>query len=296
MNYSVKLRSGDSIHSTLSNRPSVKGKFSKIFLLLHGFPDNNESFQELAKILDKNYPKALILSPLMRGYEPSSYHKFNEYKPSDLAEDVHNWVEALGRPVTLIGHDWGAIASFKAASMYPDDFESVITMAIPYLSNLHLHDLLFYAPEQFYYSSYFLTMQSSYFYGKLRQLGSKSYLNKLWEYWSPSYQFDDDIEPVRKTLLFEDTIDHVTAYYRCVMNPLNIRHIRGHIDFDKVPTLIMGGREDQCMTVRLFELEERKLQKFPNAKVEIVDGVGHFLHRENPKLIGDLILDWLKEH
>lgn len=296
MNYSVKLRSGDSFHSTLSNRPSTKGKFSKIFILLHGFPDNNESFNEIAKTLDKQYPKALILAPLMRGYEPSSYHKFSEYRIADYAKDIHNWVESLGRPVTLIGHDWGAIATFKAASLYPDDFESVITLAIPYLSNLHLHDVLFYAPEQFYYSTYFLTMQSPYLYGKLRQLGSNSYLNKLWEYWSPSYDFKDDIESVRNTLLFEDTIDHVTAYYRCLLNPLNIRHARWHIDFKKVPTYIMGGREDQCMSVRLFELEDKKLKDTPNAKVLIVDGVGHFLHREDPKKVGELILEWLKDH
>lgn len=303
----VKLRSDSKYHTAFSNVSQSEisnNDYKKIIFLFHGFPDDNTSFDEIVPRLLKllGNEKVLILVPMMRGYEPSCQHSSDSaYKVSQLAKDVFHFItENLDydknyTKIHLIGHDWGAIACFKAASMYPDLIDSIATLAIPYLTNLHLWD---YAkvPEQLYMSSYFLTMQWKYFYLKLEsQHSENSYLNYLWEYWSPNWNYPNSaIENVRKTLQKGSTIDHVTAYYRCILNPLYFRDTRWHVDFNKVPTLLLGGRNDGCMSYKLYELEMDKLKNEPNAKVQILSNVGHFLHREDPTKVSEILADWIQ--
>jgi pimeloyl-ACP methyl ester carboxylesterase len=33
----------------------------------------------------------------------------------------------------------------------------------------------------------------------------------------------------------------------------------------------------------------------PGSRFEVLDGVGHFLHLEQPKVVGDLVLEFLTE-
>lgn len=303
----VKLRSDSKYHTALSNYTQKEisdSDYEKIIFFLHGFPDDNTSFNEVAPRFLQLFEgeKVLILIPLLRGYEQSSQHSSDSaYKTSDLAKDVFHFItenleyDKNYTKIHLIGHDWGAITCFKTASMYPNLIDSIATLAIPYLSNLHLWDLIKF-PEQLYMSSYFLTMQLRYFYLKLEyETSENSYLNQLWEYWSPNWNYSNaDIEHVRKTLQKGTTVDHVTAYYRCLLNPLYITNVRWHVDFKQVPTLLLGGRSDGCMSYKLYELEQQKLQHEPNVKIQLLSNVGHFLHREDPVKVSEILIDWIK--
>ena len=297
--YKVELKSDGKSSSAFSNVPQDKlfSEFSRVIFMLHGFPDNNTSFEKVWPIVERGVKakkeKVLLLAPAMRGYERLNQRDFSQYRTSDLARDVYKWVEFLqmkGKPVHLFGHDWGAIASFKAASMYPDVITSIVTLAIPYLSNVHLWDFLWWFPIQIYLLSYFLTMQWSRWYNKMY---TSKYLDELWQYWSPGWKYRaDEIESVRSTLTSNGVLDHATAYYRCLFNPMNIRDVRWHVDFNKVPTMMVGGEKDQCQSVKIYEFEKRKLAGNPNVRVEVVPGVGHFLHRENPEKVGELAVEW----
>lgn len=305
--HDVKLKSGTKTHSAFSNVNQAtlsSKKFSRVIFFLHGFPDNYTSFNGVMPIVKSEFKteNVLLLAPAMRGYEKSSHHD-NEgaYRTSEVAKDVYNFVHELGLeklPVHLVGHDWGAIIAFKTASLYPDLITSIITLAIPYLSNLHAWDYLWYAPEQIYLSSYFLTMQRKLRYGKLYEKGNdNSYLNYLWEYWSPNFDYPKkEIESVRSTLLADDSIEHATAYYRCLFTPSYIKDVKWYVDFNKVSALIMGGATDGCMSPKLFELEKRRLAKFDTVEVELVPKVGHFLQREDPIKVAGLVIDFLHKY
>ncbi|EGV62149.1 epoxide hydrolase [Yamadazyma tenuis ATCC 10573] len=305
----VQLRSDDKSHSAIANISQAQlsyPQYSKIILLLHGFPDTNASFDEFTPKLIANLPaseKIAVVAPLLRGYERSSQTDFSRYRTVDLALDIKNFLTqnfSYTRETTtihLVGHDWGAISCFKAVSLYPDMFDSVSTLGIPYLSNLHVWDLFLYASEQLWYSSYFLTMQWRSLYGRIdTEHTESSYLNRLWEFWSPRWNYSNhDIEQVRTMLQNNGVLDHATAYYRCLLDPRNLKSIRWKIDFEKVPVLLVGGKLDGCMTIRLYELEKKRLES-TSARVEVVEGAGHFLHREAPAKVADLVADWILEH
>lgn len=305
--HKVSLHNDKRTFSAWSSHPqallTTPGSFDRLIILLHGFPDNNDSYNEVAPIIQHHFrgDKVLTLAPLLRGYEPSSQGAQDEYTMAHLAEDVRAWillvVPAKQVPVHLVGHDWGAIVAFKTASLYPELITSMVTMAIPYLSNLKPWQLLWYAPRQVYCLSYMLTMQLSFVYGpKFGNVREPGYLDELWRFWSPGWQFDEQIRSVRETLAAPGVLDHATAYYRNLFSWKNRHNARWPVDFPKVPTLILGGDRDGCMVSALFELESQLLAPVPKVKVQLLTGVGHFLHREDPRKVSELICDWFDKY
>ncbi|PRT56458.1 Epoxide hydrolase 4 [Wickerhamiella sorbophila] len=292
MKETIALKSGSLTFTALSNRPQNEAgvkKFSHLLLLLHGFPDTNATWTESWEGWNAAFPQALIVAPVMPGYERSTCSKMDsDFSQTKIAGHVSQFINQLskGADVYLIGHDWGAIAAFKTAQLYPDLVTKVVALAIPYLANIPLWKLAVKFPEQAYMSSYMLTMQVPRLYRpKFEQKndkGQSQYLRLLWEFWSPNWQFSDDqIQHVSDTLSQPDVLDSTTAYYRQMFRDV-LRHPLSYkwtVDQDKTPMLLIGGSTDGCMTVNLFEEQASLLGK---DRVVIINGAGHFMQRENP--------------
>lgn len=275
--------------------------YKRVVILLHGFPDNNDTFMQMWPGLEARLSDTLVVAPLMRGYEPSSQGPRDEYHVYQLAQDVKAWIEAVNprnlHRVHLVGHDWGAVVAFKTASKYPHLVASMVTLAIPYLTNLSWWQLVWYAPRQLWCLSYMLRMQARCLYtGALADPARPGYLERLWRAWSPGWDFGAATESVRRSLSQPGVLDAVTAYYRQVIPWTRLEEARWPVDFLQVPTLILGGVQDGCMLRELFDLEARLLAATANVRVQLVHGVGHFLHREDPASVGDLICEWLERH
>lgn len=303
--FDVKLQNGSRVFSTLSNLPEDQvfssSGWTRVIFLIHGFPDNNSSYNDVWPLLLESFKKekVLLLAPLMRGYEPSSQGSLLEYKPSDFAGDFKSFIISIkpnGRPVHLLGHDWGAITAFKTAQLYPDLITSISTLAIPYLANLRIWEYAWFAPEQAYLSSYFYTMGKNKYGDGFKQTDENSYLDKLWKYWSPNWKYSrETINDVRSTLVNNNVITHAAAYYTCLINLWNFGELSWKVDFDKVPTLIVGGETDGCMSVRLLRREKVKLAGQKVSVFEVPEA-GHFLQREAPEIVAKLSAEWFLKH
>lgn len=307
INHKILLHNDKRTFSALSSHPqsllTSHGSFDRLVILMHGFPDNNNSYNEVAPIIREHFKadRVLTISPLLRGYEPSSQGAQDEYSMADIAKDVRAWilliVPSKQVPVHLVGHDWGAIVAFTTASKYPELITSMVTLAIPYLANLQPWQLLWYAPRQIYCLSYMVTMQLLLLYGpKFGDLAKPGYLDQLWAFWSPGWNFSSEIASVRETLAQPGVLAGATAYYRNLVAWKNRYELRWLVDFSQVPTLILGGDKDGCMVASLFELESQILAPVPKVKVQLLGGVGHFLHREDPRKVGELICNWFDKY
>lgn len=303
MIYNVQLRNHSRVFTAkLTHRESdvyAAQPYDRIIFLLHGFPDNNDTYHLVWDQLVSAFPKLLLLAPAMRGYERLSQGPDHEYRVSDLASDVKAWITNINPPagvhVHLVGHDWGAITCFKVGQLYPELVTLMVTLAIPYIANVHLPQLLWYSPEQVWYLLYFLTMQLKAIY--LRKFAG-DYLNALWKYWLPTWDFPErTIQLVQATLELPGVLDASTAYYRCLLNPLNLLQIKWVVDFDKVPTLILGGETDGCMLNRLLRYEKKLLNGTHNGKVEVreIPHAGHFLQQEAPREVADAVIEWIRK-
>src|SRR5947209_19249834 len=85
-------------------------------LCLHGLPDTARTWRHLLPELAAAGFHAV--APWMRGYAPTEVPADGRYQTGALVADaiaLHDGLGGDGR-AALIGHDWGAIAAYGAAS------------------------------------------------------------------------------------------------------------------------------------------------------------------------------------
>src|SRR5215472_5682299 len=98
-----------------------------LVLCLHGFPDNAHTYDDLLPVLARAGFRGV--APFMRGYAPTTPAPDGRYQSVLLAQDAAALVTALGAErAFLVGHDWGATATYGAAVLAPDRIERIVTI------------------------------------------------------------------------------------------------------------------------------------------------------------------------
>ena len=107
-------------------------------LCLHGFPDSARTWRHLLPELAGAGFRAV--APWLRGYAPTEIPADGHYQTGALVADavaLHGALEGDGQAV-LIGHDWGALATYGAASFLARASAMLVTpfyvFAIPHLA------------------------------------------------------------------------------------------------------------------------------------------------------------------
>jgi pimeloyl-ACP methyl ester carboxylesterase len=71
--------------------------------------------------------------PYLRGYHPDTIVPGRGYGGDDTAEDVLRLLDAIGaEQAALVGHDWGASISYRAAAAASDRIRAICAIAIPH--------------------------------------------------------------------------------------------------------------------------------------------------------------------
>src|SRR4051812_2390152 len=100
-------------------------------LCLHGFPDSAWTWRFLApELVGAGYR---VVAPFLRGYAPSAVPADGRFQAGVLALDALALHSALGADgsAVLVGHDWGALAAYGAASGDPKRWRRVVGAAVP---------------------------------------------------------------------------------------------------------------------------------------------------------------------
>jgi len=203
--------------------------------------------------------------------------------------DVRGTYRADDRAV-LIGHDWGAVASYGVVATEPTAFRRLGTLAAPPAGAL---------AGMFSYRQ----LKRSFYIWLIQQVGlpesvllEPGFWESLWADWSPGYDPHEDVAELRRYVT-ADNIANVIAPYRASFNPdfadpdATAEALAALLD-PPVPTLYLHGADDGALGVDIFGHPPDHLPA-AGSKFEIVDGVGHFLHLERPDVISARILDWL---
>lgn len=268
-------------------------------LCLHGFPDHDESFRhQLPALAEAGYR---AIAPRMRGYEPSSQpgREIAAYHPLQLARDVIAWARDLGqgRPVHLVGHDWGAIAGALACLLEPSLFRSYSSVAIANFQSVE--DGIRHHPVQIRNSWYIFFFQLRGLSDFVVARNDFAFIERLWRDWSPGFVWDPRaMESLKETFRQPGVAWSALAYYRAMMNPFleDSKRVRERTRAEThVPTLTVTGALDGCMETRLFDYLDPAL--YPKGvRTERIEGAGHFVHQEKPEEFNPLLLAWLGEN
>ncbi len=100
-------------------------------VLLHGFPERATSWRRVAPLLHQAGYRTLALD--QRGYSPRARPQGRKYySMGRLAGDVGALIDAIGMPVHLVGHDWGAGVGWVVAATSGDRVRSYTALSVPH--------------------------------------------------------------------------------------------------------------------------------------------------------------------
>lgn len=257
-------------------------------LLLHGFPDHAPTWRHLGPALGEAGYRAV--APWMRGYAPTEVPSGRDVDLDTLAADVNALHRALGggADAVLVGHDWGAMAAYRAAAGSPDRWRRIVTMAVPPEPALKG---LFRDPRQLLRSWYIGAFQLP---GARRLAESDGFalVTRLWRTWSPDHErSDEDVRLLDATLRSPGTMGTAIGYYRGLGRwILRGRYPGGPETVPPMPGLYLHGEDDGAVGVTYAE-RAREVPGGP--RVEIVEGRGHFFHLEDPDEVNRRVIEFL---
>lgn len=274
--------------------PILEAGDGPLVLCLHGFPDHARSWTPLLQRLAAEGFWAV--APTMRGYWPGGGAPDGRYGGAALGQDVLALIEALGREsASLVGHDIGARAAYAAASLDPSRIDKLVGMAVPYGQRILT---AFVADGDQQRRSWYMF----YFQTPLAELGVPfedfAFIDRLWREWSPGYVLPDGERALLKASLgLPGVLTQAFGFYRQLFGPPSedpaIQAVEARANGPiQAPSLYLHGAEDGCIAVYLSEDMDAL---FPNGvEREVIPGVGHFLHLEQPDAVGARIVQFLK--
>ena len=262
-----------------------------LVVLLHGFPDNAWTWTEQISALSEAGYRAA--APFIRGYPPTEIPADGRYDAEVLGDDVAELIRALGEESAyVVGNDWGAVSAYAAMALHPEVIRRAAVIAAGHTATLVP---TFNHPDQMHHIFHFWFFQ-------LRDLASPvvrnndfAFVDYLWKHWSIEGHDDRDhiAQVKRDTLTPEGATEAALAYYPALLNLRNdhpevAEKMRAKTT---VPTLAIFGDSDPPR-----ELSADEHVYFTGEyRLEIVEGAGHFVHREQPEELSRLLLDWFRQ-
>jgi pimeloyl-ACP methyl ester carboxylesterase len=265
-------------------------------LCLHGFPDSPYGWRHLLPALADAGFRAV--APWMRGYAPTSIPEAGHYQQGALAADAIALHEALGGDgdAVLVGHDWGATAVYPAVNHEPDRWKAMVAAAVPHPA---VAAGILFDYEQIKRSFYMFVFQHP-LSDAIVQMGDLAFIDHLWRDWSPGLDSGEAAAAaaeVKESLRDPANLSAALGYYRATLGGVGLDPRYDDIQAAgarpvTIPALYVHGRDDGCLGVGFAEPTAAHLTH-ERSRVEILDGVGHFLQLEDPDTFNRLVVDFV---
>ncbi len=263
-------------------------------LLLHGFPDHWAVWQPVMEQLCNSYH---LMAPDLRGYNLSDKPaSILSYDIDLLVNDVLALVQDLGGQCALVGHDWGGMLAWTVAARHPAAISKLVILNAPHPCRFaqQLRD----DPQQRAASEYILRLCSS---GVEQRLEEQNYA-RLWSVVSDSGATsltEKDRIACRDAWSQPGALTAMLNWYRAVnfndalLSPgvAAVPDLGGATGLIEAPTLVIWGDRDGSFPVACLD----GLQQWvPSLTVHREPLGGHWLLRERPQLVAQLIEDFLR--
>jgi pimeloyl-ACP methyl ester carboxylesterase len=262
-------------------------------LCLHGFPDSAWTWRHLLPALAEAGFRAV--APFMRGYAPTAVPADGRYQTAALGLDACALHDALGGDgdAVIVGHDWGAMATYVAANHQPERWRRVVTMAVPPAGAVAGGFMSYQQLKRSWYMFFFQHGLADVVVG----MGDLAFIDGLWADWSPGYDGGEDIPHVKDCLRDPANLAAALGYYRATLGGVGVDPALDAVqnagnELTAQPTLYLHGRDDGCMGIEVAE-GARAFLTSEGSRMEVVEGAGHFLHLERPDVVNPLVVDFL---
>jgi pimeloyl-ACP methyl ester carboxylesterase len=263
-------------------------------VLLHGFPDSAHTWRHLGPVLAGAGYHAV--APFMRGYAPTSVPADGRYQTGMLALDAIGLRDALGgdERSVLIGHDWGASATWSAAVFGgTEKWARIVAAAVPPAGAMSVAFLRYEQLQRSWYMFFFQHVLSDI----VVPMDDLAFIDGLWADWSPGYDATEDLRLLKDCLRSPENLQAALGYYRATLSGVGVDPALDDVQNAGAapppqPTLYLHGVNDGCIGIEVAANAEAALTA-PGSRVERVADAGHFLQLEQPDVVNRLIVDFL---
>jgi pimeloyl-ACP methyl ester carboxylesterase len=267
-------------------------------LLLHGWPYDIHSFEEVAPLLASAGYRVIV--PYVRGCGSTRFLSaatLRNGQPAAVAQDVVDLMDALKiQKATIAGFDWGARSAAIVAALWPGRCKSLVAVSGYLLGGPEANKapLPPAAEYQWWYQYYFATQRGALGYEKYRHDFGKL----IWKTASPKWTFDDaTFERTAESFNNPDYVAIVIHNYRFRLaladgerhyDALEKRIAEGPVI--TVPTITLEGDANGAPHyVNDAPYRNKFSGKYQNRV--IAGGIGHNLPQEAPKAFAQAVID-----
>ena len=259
-------------------------------LLIHGWPGFWYEWQKNIPALAERFD---VIVPDMRGYAYSDKPDLPPevgYSDTAYAEDLKAFLDFYHlESVRIVSHDFGAIWVQKFARLYPERVKKLMLLDPPYPG---IGARWFELPHVLntWYQLFHQLPLAEELVGSSKK-ATEVYLRHFLTAWSAKKDVwtDDDIAA------------YVEAYsqpgalrggFNCYRAALRGGAYSGGGDLKvNVPTMVLWGDGDQILP---FAWTDRLPEFFPDLTLKKMEGLGHFMMREDPERVNAEILGFMK--
>jgi pimeloyl-ACP methyl ester carboxylesterase len=250
-------------------------------VLLHGFPERGTSWRDVVPLLHEAGLRTY--APDQRGYSAGARpRRRRDYRMPLLVGDVVALLEGIGRPVHLVGHDWGAAVAWTVAGEHPELVRTLSAVSVPH-------------PAAFFRALVSSAQGLRSWYMGLFQLPLLPELVAR----VPGGPFDvalrrsgmtaDDVGRFRTEIVDEGALGGGLAWYRAVplVSPGSTGRRVG------VPTTFVWSDGDVAIDRRSAEHSADWVDG--DYRFEVLEGVSHWIPTHAPEALAGLVLDRVRD-
>ncbi len=270
-------------------------------LLLHGWPDAPRGWSRVANHLHAEGWRTI--TPYLRGSRPTRFLREETPRYAGavaLAQDVIDLADGLRLDrFAVIGHDWGARAAYTLAALFPERITAIGALALGYQPQGAFIVPDFQQSMRFWYQ-WFQCIDGGVEAVRRDPVG---FARIQWNTWSPPGWFDE-AEFIATADSFKDP-----DWAAITLNAYRARWLSGEavdqrydalrrklseIEYLSIPTLMIQGESDFCDAPKQSEGLDPYFTR--GYRRVVLEGIGHFPHREAPGEVGGAISGWLQDH
>ncbi len=263
-----------------------------LILLLHGFPDFWRCWRhQIPALAEAGFH---VVAPDMRGYNLSEKPVgVAAYHIDRLVADAVTLLRTFGGEAGgyLIGHDWGGIIGWYAASRHPELVQKLVVLNAPH-PNRYLEVLRASRSQKlksYYVALFQLPWLPERLFTAKRGVAVERVLRNSGV--SAAYFTQEDAQAYRQAITQPGAVTAALNYYRAMVRRTLTQGMHEPPVSVQVSTLLLWGCDDIALEISNAD-RAALLRWVPDLRVELVEA-SHWVQLDRPALVSDKITAFL---
>ena len=253
-------------------------------ILLHGFPDAWFGWDgQIRALAAAGYR---VIAPDQRGYNTSDKPKGRQhYQLEILADDIVGLAEALNcRRFNLVGHDFGAMVSWRLAMLYPERLLHLVIANVPHPAVMA--NFLHTNPDQMRRSWYAFYFQLPWLPEILIRASNYRMLSLVM---SKSLSAEQ-LSQYRRAWAQPGAMTCMLNWYRALVWRLLFKESSD--EKISVSTMVLWGKQDPHLS---YKMAQPSVEMCTRGHLVTFADAAHWVHQDKPQEVNQRLLAFLTE-